>query len=201
MTAGTHYGLGPAGETQHKDTLAACTHPDCADAATAERDGTVRALTVKQPYAFAIAEGFKPIENRTRRTNHRGKIYLHASKAPRKGVSIVRYSRDAARRLDELGGSGNFWNAVDAVPSRFYTPHSTLACSAVIATARITGCHRAGDGCLPACEAWGEPDAWHWEISDARPLATAVPAKGFLGLWRPPVSLVQAVREQLGEPR
>lgn len=169
--------------------------PACAEArAQLARESGIRGLTVKQPWAFAIAEGFKPIENRTRRTNHRGEIYLHTSKALQRGVSIVRYSRDAAIRLDELGGWANFWNALEAIPSRFAKPHPTLACSAVIATARITGCHYAGDGCRDDCKAWGEPDRWHWEISDARALTTAVATNGALGLWVPQWDVIESVR-------
>jgi hypothetical protein len=195
----THYGLRPdgPGDTLHKGALENCTAADCADRAAESIRSTVRALTVRQPFAFAIAGGFKTIENRTRRTNHRGEIYLHTSKAPEKSVSIVRHCRDAAIRLDELGGSGNFWDAIAVVPSRFYTPNPTLALGAVIATARIAGCHRSGEGCLLACEAWGEPDVWHWEVSDARPLAAAVPAKGALGLWSPTADVIKAVRAQV----
>lgn len=191
----THFGPSPhgAGDTLHTAAQDTCTAPDCADRATAAAD-TLRVLTVRQPWAFAIAEGFKPIENRTRRTHYRGEIFLHTSKTLEKGVSIVRYSRYAARRLGELGGQLGFWDAITMVPSRFYTPPTTLALSAVIATARITGCHQAGDGCGPACRAWGEPDAWHWELADARTLTAAVPAKGALGLWKPSPFLVQSVR-------
>ncbi len=37
------------------------------------------ALSVKQPWAFLIAHGLKPIENRTWSTRFRGRIYVHAS--------------------------------------------------------------------------------------------------------------------------
>jgi len=40
----------------------------------------MKALTVKQPYATLIARGIKDIENRTWKTNFRGKIYIHVSK-------------------------------------------------------------------------------------------------------------------------
>lgn len=42
-----------------------------------------KALSIKQPWASLIAEGIKPIENRTWKTNFRGRIYIHAS-SPRK---------------------------------------------------------------------------------------------------------------------
>lgn len=156
----------------------------------------LKALTVRQPWAFAIAEGFKTIENRTRRTHHRGEVLLHTSRQLDGGVSIVRYSRDAARRLDQLGGRANFWDAADAVPSRMFTNPPTLALTGIIGTVRITGCHQAGDDCLPACEVWGEPGTWHWELADARPLPAAVPVKGALGLWTPDEDVQQAVRDQ-----
>lgn len=39
----------------------------------------MKALSIKQPWAFLIAHGIKDIENRTWRTNFRGRIYIHAS--------------------------------------------------------------------------------------------------------------------------
>jgi len=39
----------------------------------------MKALTIKQPWASLIAHGIKDIENRTWRTNFRGRIYIHAS--------------------------------------------------------------------------------------------------------------------------
>jgi len=39
----------------------------------------MKALSIKQPYAQLIAEGIKPIENRSFKTHFRGRIYIHAS--------------------------------------------------------------------------------------------------------------------------
>lgn len=191
----THHGPRPdgPGDTTHTGSQDACPAGDCADRAAAEEREHVRALTIGHPWAFSIADGFKPIENRPKRTHYRGQLYIHTRKHPYKDVSIVRYSRPAAVRLDELGGSGKFWDATTLVPSRLYKPHATLALSAIIATANITGCHQAQDGC---CAPWGFPDVWHWELAAVRPLETAVPARGALGLWKPPVDVVAAVRAQ-----
>ncbi|MFJ4787628.1 VVA0879 family protein [Streptomyces sp. NPDC088794] len=150
-----------------------------------------RVLSIRQPWAFAVAEGFKPIENRSQRTHHRGPIFIHASRLPLRSVAIVRYSDDAAIRLDELGGSQNLWDARAHIPSSVApAPHATLALSAVIATAQLTGCHQADDCCGP----WGFPDQWHWEITDVHALREAVPQKGALGLRKAPPELVTAVR-------
>lgn len=39
----------------------------------------MKALSIKQPWASLIAHGIKDIENRTWKTNFRGRIYIHAS--------------------------------------------------------------------------------------------------------------------------
>lgn len=38
----------------------------------------MKAITVKQPWAWAIRWGFKPVENRSQRTAYRGKLAIHA---------------------------------------------------------------------------------------------------------------------------
>jgi hypothetical protein len=44
----------------------------------------MKAITIKQPWAFLIVEGVKDIENRTWKTNFRGRVLIHASKTPAK---------------------------------------------------------------------------------------------------------------------
>lgn len=39
----------------------------------------MKALSIKQPWSSLIAHGVKDIENRTWKTNFRGRIYIHAS--------------------------------------------------------------------------------------------------------------------------
>lgn len=40
----------------------------------------MKALSVRQPYAWLIVNGIKDIENRTWRTGYRGPVLIHASK-------------------------------------------------------------------------------------------------------------------------
>lgn len=40
----------------------------------------MKALSIKQPWAYLIAAGHKDVENRSWSTNYRGRIYIHASK-------------------------------------------------------------------------------------------------------------------------
>jgi hypothetical protein len=40
----------------------------------------MKVLSVRQPYAWLIAVGLKPIENRAWRTHHRGRLLIHAAR-------------------------------------------------------------------------------------------------------------------------
>ena len=59
----------------------------------------MKALSVRQPWAFAILTGYKPVENRTRRHSHRGPCLLHAGKIEEKQDVIP-----VLRRLAEESG-------------------------------------------------------------------------------------------------
>lgn len=119
----------------------------------------MKALTVRQPYAWAIAAGHKPVENRTRPTTHRGPLAIHA------GVAWHPAGADDER--------------VNALPRR---PADELwtARGGVLAVADLVDCHQEAGGC---CAPWGDPGAWHWVLAAPRPLAELVPATGRLGLW------------------
>lgn len=57
-----------------------------------------RALSIRQPWAWLIANGFKDIENRKWATSYRGEFYIHAGKA----MDMKDYL-DAARLIREKG--------------------------------------------------------------------------------------------------
>lgn len=40
----------------------------------------MRALSIRQPWAWLIVNGFKDVENRTWKTKYRGEVLIHASK-------------------------------------------------------------------------------------------------------------------------
>ncbi|WP_030064118.1 ASCH domain-containing protein [Streptomyces natalensis] len=82
----------------------------------------MRALTIRQPYAAAIAHADKRIENRVWRTAYRGPLLIHASltpdRRPGRGVSAV------VRGLQ-------------------------LDLGAVVAVARLANCHPDDGACSP----------------------------------------------------
>ena len=45
-------------------------------------DDSIKALSIKQPWAHLIAQGYKDIENRTWSTSYRGWFYVHTGQEP-----------------------------------------------------------------------------------------------------------------------
>lgn len=48
----------------------------------------MKAITIKQPWASLIVSGLKDIENRTWKTNFRGRVLIHAGKTRERQFSI-----------------------------------------------------------------------------------------------------------------
>lgn len=136
----------------------------------------MRALTVKQPWAAAIAHGPKRIENRIRPIppKHLGAtILIHAGASDDR----KRYTSEQVPRI--LTDGMGVW------------PHHY---SAIIAVATLASCHQ-DIGC---CRPWGFSDTWHWQLEDVRPLENPVlGVRGQLGLWTAPDDVVDAVQRQL----
>lgn len=149
----------------------------------------VRALTVRQPWAWAIAWGGKTIENRSRGTRFRGRLLIHAGKG---------WSDRGA--LDPRVVAA--WQ--DHFPPRLRLPGvleaHRVARGAIVAVAELVDVHPDADCCRP----WGESSylpvgarsevlVHHLVLEDVRPLAVPVPCPGMLGLWRPPADVVAEV--------
>lgn len=120
----------------------------------------MKALTVRQPWAWAILHAGKRIENRTRRTNYRGRFYIHAGLAWPNFQMLL----DCESRLGDTQG------CPDATDFTY---------GALIATAELVGCVWSDTIVTP----WGESQAWHWMLDNVKPLRKPIPARGQLGLW------------------
>lgn len=133
----------------------------------------MRALTIRQPWADAIAHGKKRTENRTWEPpkKHIGtRILIHAGAAYDPMGRFIITDRDALASWPDTRG-------------------------AVIAVARLVDVHFA-DSC---CEPWGEPNVYHWTLADVTALPDPVPHKGRLQLWTPDTEAIAAVEVQLTE--
>ena len=132
---------------------------------------TIKVLSIRQPWAWLICSGFKNIENRTWKTDYRGKLFIHA------GQSFDWDSYDLLERID-----GNFitacaWHIGICVKKRI-TMHKEEF-GAIVGYADLTDCVR------NANSIWAMPGCWHWELH--RPLELApIPQKGRLGIFEIP---------------
>jgi len=143
----------------------------------------VKALTVQQPWAWAIVHGGKDVENRTQAWAHRGPLAIHAR---------ARISERGLRDVDWLLAPGT------VAPER-----DELVRGAIIGTVYLAGAHVAQTGCCDS--AWAETsydehggrtrrDVVHLELANPRPLAEPVPCKGRLGLWTPPADVLDQLQ-------
>lgn len=129
----------------------------------------MKALTVRQPWAWAIMHAGKDVENRTWR--------------PPSGLLEERFVVHAAKTIDH--GAPAFIDAVD--PGRL-----TIA-GAFLGTVLLDDAHLA-TSCGGLCSIWAGPPTtgkeWHWELADAEPWPEPVPGVGQLGLFDVPAGVL-----------
>ena len=146
----------------------------------------MKSLTIRNPWAAAIAHHGKTTENRTWATRYRGPLAIHAG------------SRLPSRRdLHDLAEWIGFLGDCDPLA----VLQGAHALSAVVAVAELTDvCSRSTDNdrlMWCTCGPWAVAGQHHWRLSNVRPLVEPVSAKGQLGLWDLPREVEAAVRAQL----
>ncbi len=152
----------------------------------------MRALSIQQPWAWAIAHGKKPVENRSWPVTYRGLLAIHASKKPDEDAMALIASRDRNSPLVKAVA----WH------TRLWTPPE-YAYGAVVALVEVTGCHHSQDRkCFSArtggmCSPWAVHGQFHIELAGVRPLSEPVPCRGALKLWPLPEEVEHAVWERL----
>jgi hypothetical protein len=136
----------------------------------------MQVLSVRQPWAWAIARGYKDVENRTWDTTYRGLLAIHAS---------LRMDHDSLKNpvLKDVG-----WDAADPM----------AATGGIIALVNLDGiCTEAKDGQKCECGLWAEPGSCHWQLSNARPLPEPIMTLGQPGLWAPAPAVVAGLAKML----
>lgn len=128
----------------------------------------MKAITIQQPWAWAIAAGHKLVENRTWPTNYRGPLAIHASKSPK---TYRQHTRDFP----------NAWTP-DGEFGIHLPPRSGLHFGHLVAVVDLVDCVRieSGDGRLAAPWAAGP---WCFILANPRPIATPIPLSGKLGIF------------------
>ena len=164
------------------------------------------ALTLRQPWAFAVAHGGKRVENRSWQCPlWLTELAIHAG--ARSGWDddgefsplVVRAWRQHIAALPPM-------NAALPYPRR-ESLHMDFG--AVVAVARVTSCHLDGQCYLfPAfddetgrCSPWAASGQYHWQLADIRTLAKPVPCRGQRKLWTLPDDVESAIRAQLNPRR
>lgn len=147
-----------------------------------------RALTLWQPWAWLVAAGHKPIENRPRGFSHksfRGDFWIHAGKrstaADESWVDVLRL-------------------CIEFLGEEFYLPNqNTLTFGAIIGRATITGIipPRYDDifGNPAPIVPWHFPDQYGFRVENARLLKKPVPCRGHQGFWRVPGPVLAGLKE------
>lgn len=133
----------------------------------------MKALTVCQPWAWAIAEGLKRVENRTWPTSHRGWLLIHA------GRSRDWFTPETVAALAEASGRAS-------IPSA-----SSMHYGAFVAVARLARCDRLMDS--PERDHRFAEGPWCWLFEDVSRCSWPVPCRGAQGLWEVPPGIVARV--------
>lgn len=89
----------------------------------------MKTLSVRQPWAWLIVQGFKPVENRTWETLYRGPVAIHASQA------MTRADYDDC--VEFLRGTPGLRHIVDALPAP-----EDLQRGGIVGKAHLVGCTR-----------------------------------------------------------
>ncbi len=122
----------------------------------------MQALSVRQPFAWAIARGHAAVENRRWETSHRGILAIHAS---------LRVDLESAQS--------------PLVRAAHWDPADPLAVvGGIVAVARLSGvCAAAISGLDCQCGPWANQREYHWQLADMQPLPRPVLETGGPGLW------------------
>ena len=119
------------------------------------------ALSIRQPWAWLILHSGKDVENRTWRTNFRGRILIHAAKG------ITRREYEAAQRFNDfVAGSPSQMPAMSDLPR-----------GGIVGEVEIVDCQQCSRSI------WHDAGAWGFILRDPRPLPFQ-PCKGRLGIFK-----------------
>ena len=122
----------------------------------------MKALTIKEPWATLIIEGYKEYEFRSWKTNYRGKILIHAGKSLEKNQE-----------------------------KKFKEYNLKYSCGEIIGEADLVDCIKVTEkfdeylkGINPIVYGnSGHVENYAWKLENIKKYDKKIPAKGQLGLW------------------
>lgn len=141
----------------------------------------MKALSIRQPWAWAVAYAGKDIENRSWHMRHRGVLAIHASK------SITKIKYEAFVRFWREGLGEEY---ARLFPDTFLPPSEALTRGAVIALAEAVDCvHESSSPWFAG------PHGLF--LQNVRVLRTPVHCRGVLGFFELPSELINLIEAQL----
>jgi hypothetical protein len=134
-----------------------------------DEQDTLHALSVRQPWAWAIVEGWKDVENRRWTTRRRGTVAVHAAW----GMTQDEYD-DFVRKAASID------------PSRAVPAFEDLARGAIVGLVDVVACVE------------GHESPWFtgpfgFVLANSRTLREPIPCKGALSFWRVPDDVARRV--------
>lgn len=161
--------------------------------------GEIRALTLKQPWAWAVVHAGKRVENRSWKPPSQTRWFaIHAG--ARSGWD------DDGEFSPLVRASWEDWCAAQPpgtaphTAAGLFRQSSLITFSAVVALAELDSVHHYND-CAGAtgkrCSPWAAADQFHWVLRRVHVLSTPVPCAGARQLWPIPPDVAAAIRAQL----
>lgn len=167
----------------------------------------MKALTLHQPYATAVADGIKTVETRSWQTHHRGAVAIHAAKRIDHEALWRARLVDARHHETELplGAIVAMARIVRMVPANRVALNTTVADGWNYAAWTTRTTDHDGQGHDQTAD-WvrheqldvdlanwtlGQYGAgrWAWVLTMIEPLDQPIPCRGYQGLWTIPQEL------------
>jgi hypothetical protein len=138
----------------------------------------VKCLSIRQPYAGAVALGWKDVENRGQMFHHRGLLLIHA------GGQLAADFTTATTTVEDLSGQ-----TLPQLGSPRESP--AWAMGAIVGVVEVSAAHR---GCDGSCSPWAQPGRVHHMLTHVGVLRRPVPCPGRLYPWTPEPDVLAEVK-------
>ena len=129
----------------------------------------MKALSITMPWAWLILKFGKDVENRTWRTDYRGRILIHATKKPDPNWRDI---------LADAFHPGKFGEKFEEK----WREINRTWCGCIVGSVELVDCTWGAKDVLFSSP-WAEPEMYHWVLKNEILLKEPIPVRGSLGLW------------------
>ena len=129
---------------------------------------TIKVLSIRQPWAWLICSRIKDVENRTWKTNYRGRLYIHAGKSF--DWNAIPFCVNINRPL------------LASLIKAHFVFSQKLRLSTYDEFGAIIGYVDFVDCVQNSRSIWAEPGLFHWKFDNAN-FIDPIPLKGQLGIF------------------